>query len=162
MFKIYACAVCQVGIKPEEAISLHCCPSLPRKVVSPWDGPFLCHSCQQKKEAMGGKSCSQGTETFCKDLPPHVFFHCLSSIVYKYKQTICYLFSLSFLRRFIMMMEFQKLIKKRTLKVLGELFFQAAWDNTKLKMELLFIHELLIGTLFPGFFYINSALNISP
>jgi hypothetical protein len=61
-----------------------------------------------------------------------------------------------------MMMEFQKLIKKRTLKVLGELFFQAAWDNTKLKMELLFIHELLIGTLFPGFFYINSALNISP
>ncbi|KAJ4745232.1 Phosphatase 2C family protein [Rhynchospora pubera] len=59
MFKIYACAVCQVEIKPEEAISLHSCPSQPRKFVSPWDGPFLCLSCQQKKEAMEGKSCSQ-------------------------------------------------------------------------------------------------------
>lgn len=54
MFKLFMCAVCQVEIKPGEGISIHAGTSDPRK-LRPWDGPFLCLTCQEKKEAMEGK-----------------------------------------------------------------------------------------------------------
>ncbi|KAG8377632.1 hypothetical protein BUALT_Bualt08G0053200 [Buddleja alternifolia] len=54
MFKLFMCAVCQVEIKPGEGISIHAGMSDMRK-LRPWDGPFLCLSCQDKKEAMEGK-----------------------------------------------------------------------------------------------------------
>lgn len=54
MFKLFICAVCQVEMKPGEGISVHADSSKPGR-VRPWDGPFLCPSCQTKKEAMEGK-----------------------------------------------------------------------------------------------------------
>ncbi|KAH7654620.1 Protein-serine/threonine phosphatase protein [Dioscorea alata] len=54
MFKLFICAVCQVEMKPGEGISVHADSSRPGR-VRPWDGPFLCPSCQTKKEAMEGK-----------------------------------------------------------------------------------------------------------
>ncbi|XAR64060.1 Phosphoprotein phosphatase [Bertholletia excelsa] len=54
MFKLFMCAVCQVEIKPGEGISIHEGTSNLGK-PRPWDGPFLCTSCQEKKEAMEGK-----------------------------------------------------------------------------------------------------------
>ncbi|MCE2055730.1 hypothetical protein HAX54_043309 [Datura stramonium] len=54
MFKLFMCAVCQVEIKPGEGISIHAGSSNTRN-FRPWDGPFLCSSCQEKKEAMEGK-----------------------------------------------------------------------------------------------------------
>lgn len=54
MFKLFMCAVCQVEIKPKEGISVHAGSSNPGK-VRPWNGPFLCTSCQAKKEAMEGR-----------------------------------------------------------------------------------------------------------
>ncbi|XP_009359088.1 probable protein phosphatase 2C 12 [Pyrus x bretschneideri] len=54
MFKLFMCAVCQVEIEPGEGISIHAGSSNPGK-VRPWDGPFLCSSCQEKKEAMEGQ-----------------------------------------------------------------------------------------------------------
>ncbi|WCJ35402.1 Protein phosphatase 2C family protein [Euphorbia peplus] len=54
MFKLFMCAVCQVEMKPDEGISIHVGSSNSRK-LRPWDGPFLCSSCQEKKEAMEGK-----------------------------------------------------------------------------------------------------------
>ncbi|XP_075495827.1 putative protein phosphatase 2C 12 [Primulina tabacum] len=57
MFKLFMCAVCQVEIKPGEGISIHAGTSDPRK-LRPWDGPFLCLTCQEKKEAMEGKRSS--------------------------------------------------------------------------------------------------------
>ncbi|XP_073020223.1 probable protein phosphatase 2C 12 isoform X1 [Primulina eburnea] len=59
MFKLFMCAVCQVEIKPGEGISVHAGTSDPRK-LRPWDGPFLCLTCQEKKEAMEGKRPSGG------------------------------------------------------------------------------------------------------
>ncbi|KAF3519555.1 hypothetical protein DY000_02058727, partial [Brassica cretica] len=60
MFKLFMCAVCQVEVKPGEGVSIHAgtanCPKL-----RPWDGPFLCASCQEKKDAMEGKRSSGGT-----------------------------------------------------------------------------------------------------
>lgn len=53
------CAVCQVEMKPGEGISIHAGSSHPGK-LRPWDGPFLCSSCQEKKEAMEGKRQSGG------------------------------------------------------------------------------------------------------
>ncbi|EAY90329.1 hypothetical protein OsI_11907 [Oryza sativa Indica Group] len=54
MFKLHDCAVCQLVMKPGEGISVH--GSIPRNSrVDPWGGPFLCSSCQLKKEAMEGK-----------------------------------------------------------------------------------------------------------
>ncbi|GAB4852125.1 hypothetical protein Ancab_016315 [Ancistrocladus abbreviatus] len=52
MFKLFMCAVCQVEIKPGEGISIHAGSST--RKTRPWDGPFLCASCQEKKEAMEG------------------------------------------------------------------------------------------------------------
>ncbi|CAL5206003.1 unnamed protein product [Lathyrus oleraceus] len=57
MFKLFICAVCQVEIKPGEGISVHEGASNPQN-SRPWDGPFLCFSCQEKKEAMEGKRSS--------------------------------------------------------------------------------------------------------
>ncbi|KAL2583549.1 hypothetical protein AAZX31_14G079400 [Glycine max] len=57
MFKLFICAVCQVEIKPGEGISIHEGAPNSRK-FRPWDGPFLCSSCQEKKEAMEGKRSS--------------------------------------------------------------------------------------------------------
>ncbi|XP_043714225.1 probable protein phosphatase 2C 12 isoform X2 [Telopea speciosissima] len=54
LFKLFMCAVCQIEMKPGEGISVHAGTLNPRK-VRPWDGPFLCLSCQAKKEAMEGK-----------------------------------------------------------------------------------------------------------
>lgn len=53
MFKLFMCAICQVEIKPGEGISIHA-GSTNRK-TRPWDGPFLCQNCQEKREAMEGK-----------------------------------------------------------------------------------------------------------
>ncbi|ESW08667.1 hypothetical protein PHAVU_009G064200 [Phaseolus vulgaris] len=57
MFKLFICAVCQVEIKPGEGISIHVGLSNPGR-LRPWDGPFLCSSCQKKREAMEGKRAS--------------------------------------------------------------------------------------------------------
>ncbi|KAJ9674447.1 hypothetical protein PVL29_023786 [Vitis rotundifolia] len=54
VFKLFMCAVCQVEMKPGEGISIHAGSSNTRK-LRPWDGPFLCSSCQEKKEAMEGR-----------------------------------------------------------------------------------------------------------
>ncbi|GAV82220.1 PP2C domain-containing protein [Cephalotus follicularis] len=54
MFKLFTCAVCQLEMKPGEGISIHAGPSKDCK-LRPWDGPFLCISCQEKKEAMEGR-----------------------------------------------------------------------------------------------------------
>ncbi|KAK1405741.1 PPM-type phosphatase domain-containing protein [Heracleum sosnowskyi] len=54
MFKLFICAVCQVEMKPGEGISIHAGPENSKK-LRPWDGPFLCSSCQEKKEAMEGR-----------------------------------------------------------------------------------------------------------
>lgn len=59
MFKLFICAVCQIEMKPGEGISVHADSSQPGK-LRPWDGPFLCLSCQEKKEAMEGKKRSRG------------------------------------------------------------------------------------------------------
>ncbi|KAK8571336.1 hypothetical protein V6N13_103463 [Hibiscus sabdariffa] len=54
MFKLFMCAICQVELKPGEGISVHAGTSNTVKLRQ-WDGPFLCSSCQAKKEAMEGK-----------------------------------------------------------------------------------------------------------
>ncbi|XP_039069937.1 probable protein phosphatase 2C 12 isoform X1 [Hibiscus syriacus] len=54
MFKLFTCAVCQLEMKPGEGISIHAGTSNSLK-LRPWDGPFLCTSYQEKKEAMEGK-----------------------------------------------------------------------------------------------------------
>ncbi|KAM7517079.1 hypothetical protein LguiA_006662 [Lonicera macranthoides] len=54
MFKLFICAVCQVEMKPGEGISIHA-GSSESKYLRPWDGPFLCPGCQDKKDAMEGK-----------------------------------------------------------------------------------------------------------
>ncbi|XXG70828.1 hypothetical protein AAC387_Pa07g0223 [Persea americana] len=54
LFKLFTCAVCQVEIKIGEGISVHDSSSFHGR-LRPWDGPFLCRSCQAKKEAMEGK-----------------------------------------------------------------------------------------------------------
>ncbi|KAK4803482.1 hypothetical protein SAY86_003299 [Trapa natans] len=54
MFRLFMCAVCQLEMKPGEGISIHV-NSYSRGKLRCWDGPFLCLSCQEKKEAMEGK-----------------------------------------------------------------------------------------------------------
>ncbi|KAL6838345.1 hypothetical protein ACP4OV_031849 [Aristida adscensionis] len=62
MFKLFICAICQMELESGQGISIHESVSKPGK-LRPWDGPFLCHSCQEKKEAMEGKRHSR--------IPPH-------------------------------------------------------------------------------------------
>ncbi|OVA10454.1 Protein phosphatase 2C (PP2C)-like domain [Macleaya cordata] len=57
LFKLFRCAICQEEMKPGEGISVHAGSENPGK-LRPWDGPFLCSSCQVKKEAMEGKRLS--------------------------------------------------------------------------------------------------------
>ncbi|KAF5817678.1 putative protein-serine/threonine phosphatase [Helianthus annuus] len=59
MFKLFTCAVCQVEMKPGEGISVHSGSSSNTRHSRPWDGPFLCISCQEKREAMEGKTLSR-------------------------------------------------------------------------------------------------------
>lgn len=59
MFKLFICAVCQVEIQPREGVSIYA-GSSNRGKLRAWDGPFLCLSCQEKKEAMEGKRPSGG------------------------------------------------------------------------------------------------------
>ncbi|XP_017237412.1 probable protein phosphatase 2C 12 [Daucus carota subsp. sativus] len=54
MFKLFICAICQVEMKPGEGVSIHSGTENTKK-IRPWDGPFLCSSCQEKKEAMEGR-----------------------------------------------------------------------------------------------------------
>lgn len=56
MFKLFTCAVCQVEMKPGEGISIHAGGSCNTRNSRPWDGPFLCVTCQEKREAMEGKN----------------------------------------------------------------------------------------------------------
>jgi hypothetical protein len=56
---LFQCAVCQVEIKPGEGISVH--EGAPNQgKARPWDGPFLCSSCHEKKQAMEGRRTSGG------------------------------------------------------------------------------------------------------
>ncbi|EPS59533.1 hypothetical protein M569_15272, partial [Genlisea aurea] len=57
MFKLFVCAVCQLRLKPGEGISVyhHHRTNHQRKVWS-WNGPLLCSTCHEKKDAMEGKT----------------------------------------------------------------------------------------------------------
>ncbi|CAL5418141.1 unnamed protein product [Camellia sinensis] len=61
MFKLFMCAVCLVEMKPGDGISIHAGGSNSGK-LRPWDGPFLCSNCQEKKDAMEGKRPSGAVE----------------------------------------------------------------------------------------------------
>ena len=76
MFKLFMCAVCQVEMKPGEGISIHSGSSNPGK-LRPWDGPFLCSSCQEKKEAMEGKRLSGGVAFSLSLFSP---VHCFNNL----------------------------------------------------------------------------------
>nr|XP_043615599.1 probable protein phosphatase 2C 12 isoform X2 [Erigeron canadensis] len=54
LFKLFSCAVCQKEMNPGEGISVLAGLSSSVK-PRPWDGPFLCLSCHEKREAMEGK-----------------------------------------------------------------------------------------------------------
>jgi len=62
MFKLFACAICQIDLGSGQGVSIHEGLSKPGK-LRPWDGPFLCHSCQEKKEAMEGKRHSRDSSS---------------------------------------------------------------------------------------------------
>ncbi|XP_052153051.1 LOW QUALITY PROTEIN: probable protein phosphatase 2C 40 [Oryza glaberrima] len=62
MFKLFICAICQVELESGQGISIHEGLSKSGK-LRPWDGPFLCHSCQEKKEAMEGKRHSRDSSS---------------------------------------------------------------------------------------------------
>ncbi|KAK1407930.1 hypothetical protein QVD17_39558 [Tagetes erecta] len=57
VFRMFICAVCQIEMKPGEGISIHhgSGNGNARGKLRPWDGPFLCVSCQQKRDAMEGR-----------------------------------------------------------------------------------------------------------
>ncbi|CAL0316411.1 unnamed protein product [Lupinus luteus] len=50
----FVCAVCQVDLAPSEGISVHA-GSIFSTSSKPWQGPFLCRDCRDKKDAMEGK-----------------------------------------------------------------------------------------------------------
>ncbi|GAA0139133.1 protein phosphatase [Lithospermum erythrorhizon] len=83
MFKLFICAVCQAEIKPGFGISLQA-ESLNTTKFRPWDGPFLCSSCQDKKEAMEGKKSSGGL--------PYLTLTFHLRVVSKWKLNLIYLF----------------------------------------------------------------------
>lgn len=67
MFKLHDCAVCQLEMKPGEGTSVH--GNMPKHSrVDPWGGPFLCSSCQVKKEAMEGKLHSRSMDVSTQKL----------------------------------------------------------------------------------------------
>ncbi|KAJ4823588.1 hypothetical protein Tsubulata_040349 [Turnera subulata] len=51
---LFTCAVCQVNLAPSEGISVHA-GSIFSTSAKPWQGPFLCADCRNKKDAMEGK-----------------------------------------------------------------------------------------------------------
>ncbi|KAK7280447.1 hypothetical protein RJT34_25511 [Clitoria ternatea] len=51
---LFVCAVCQVDLVPSEGISVHA-GSIFSTSSKPWQGPFLCSDCRDKKDAMEGK-----------------------------------------------------------------------------------------------------------
>ncbi|KAF8369536.1 hypothetical protein HHK36_032445 [Tetracentron sinense] len=51
---LFMCAVCQVDLAPSEGISVHA-GSIFSTSSKPWQGPFLCADCRNKKDAMEGK-----------------------------------------------------------------------------------------------------------
>ncbi|KAF6134957.1 hypothetical protein GIB67_037484 [Kingdonia uniflora] len=51
---LFTCAVCQVDLAPSEGISVHA-GSIFSTSTKPWEGPFLCIDCRNKKDAMEGK-----------------------------------------------------------------------------------------------------------
>lgn len=51
---LFACAVCQVDLAPSEGISVHA-GGIFSTSSKPWQGPFLCSDCRNKKDAMEGK-----------------------------------------------------------------------------------------------------------
>ncbi|KAJ1700140.1 hypothetical protein LUZ63_008652 [Rhynchospora breviuscula] len=54
IFKLFMCAICQTELRPSEGVSVHADASRSGE-LRPWDGPFLCCECQEKREAMEGK-----------------------------------------------------------------------------------------------------------
>ena len=54
MFEPSICAVCQLKLESGQGISIHANP-LQHEKMQGWQGPFLCQSCHEKKEAMEGK-----------------------------------------------------------------------------------------------------------
>lgn len=59
VFRLFICAVCQIEMKPGEGISIHHASANTTGKLRPWDGPFLCLSCQHKRDAMEGKLSSR-------------------------------------------------------------------------------------------------------
>lgn len=51
---LFVCAICQVDLVPSEGISVHA-GSIFSTSSKPWQGPFLCSDCRNKKDAMEGK-----------------------------------------------------------------------------------------------------------
>ncbi|KAK4760624.1 hypothetical protein SAY87_005517 [Trapa incisa] len=51
---LFTCAVCQVDLAPSEGISVHAGSIFSTSSI-PWQGPFLCGDCRNKKDAMEGK-----------------------------------------------------------------------------------------------------------
>jgi serine/threonine protein phosphatase PrpC len=51
---LFTCAVCQIDLAPSEGISVHA-GSIFSTSSKPWEGPFLCADCRNKKDAMEGK-----------------------------------------------------------------------------------------------------------
>ncbi|KAG8639126.1 probable protein phosphatase 2C 15 isoform X2 [Manihot esculenta] len=54
---LFTCAVCQVDLAPSEGISVHA-GGIFSTSSKPWQGPFLCSDCRNKKDAMEGKRSS--------------------------------------------------------------------------------------------------------
>ncbi|EES00766.2 hypothetical protein SORBI_3003G167000 [Sorghum bicolor] len=51
---LFTCAICQLDLEPSEGISVHA-GSIFSSSSRPWEGPFLCSDCRDKKDAMEGK-----------------------------------------------------------------------------------------------------------
>ncbi|KAF3339560.1 putative protein phosphatase 2C 3 [Carex littledalei] len=51
---LFTCAICQVDLAPSEGVSVHA-GSIFSTSSKPWEGPFLCSDCRDKKDAMEGK-----------------------------------------------------------------------------------------------------------
>lgn len=51
---LFTCAICQMDLAPSEGISVHA-GSIFSTSGKPWQGPFLCAGCRDKKDAMEGK-----------------------------------------------------------------------------------------------------------
>ncbi|KAL5830563.1 hypothetical protein ACOSQ3_020031 [Xanthoceras sorbifolium] len=51
---LFTCAVCQLDLAPSEGISVHA-GGIFSTSSKPWQGPFLCADCRNKKDAMEGK-----------------------------------------------------------------------------------------------------------